>query len=66
MGNILIYINKKGVIKPLFFMLFFINIYFYWCHTYIWCMKNNEITGEQKNNPGKIKMLVTTIDGAGV
>jgi hypothetical protein len=28
-------------------------------------MKNNEITGEQKNNPGKIKMLVTTIDGAG-
>jgi hypothetical protein len=29
-------------------------------------MKNNEITGEQKNNPSKIKMLVTTIDGAGV
>ena len=47
-------------------MLFFINIYFYWCLSYICGMKNNEITGEQKNNPGKIKMLVTTIDGAGV
>jgi hypothetical protein len=29
-------------------------------------MKNNEITGEQKNSSGKIKMLVTTIDSAGV
>jgi len=29
-------------------------------------MKNNKIIGKQKYNPGKIKMLVTTIDGAGV